>query len=440
MKGLNYLNSLAAEWKGQGVFSLDSMRAVMTQLGNPQDSYKTIHVAGTNGKGSVSSMIASILGNVGYKVGLTTSPHLVIQNERITIDGFSISDELLNNAATEVMLASSKVSRTLSYFEALIACAFLSFRRESVDWAIIEVGLGGRLDATNVILRPEACVIVSIGLDHVSVLGNTLEEITKEKVGIFKSDSIAILGRLNDSCLFEAQKIAKAINVSKIRMLGHDFEYGLRDLVDSREYFLISMHDKIDSRITLNPGLLGAHQVDNAAVAAETCRILDIPVKSIEEGIKTARWPGRLQWISINNRKVLIDCAHNSAGAKTLADYLKRDGISNLNCLFGVLDRPDWKEMISMLIPFVNDWFLMDPPSERKVPSVVVSDYLKSQNTSSVICSNINELEGLMIGSSSDWLATGSIYLIGELVQHLERESNYHLPGTEHLWIRRPLN
>ncbi len=438
MEGLEYLSSLS-QWKGQGGFSLEPMKILMGELGNPQDSYKTIHVAGTNGKGSVSVMFASVFGSAGYKVGLTTSPHLIKQNERIVIDGLPISDDHLNRYAAQVMLAAKKKAVVLSYFEAITAISFIAFANENVDWAIVEVGLGGRLDATNVIKHPEACIVVSIGLDHVSILGNTVEEITREKAGILKPDSMAVIGRLNDSCCYEAKKAANTINVNKFMVLGQDFDYGLRDLVDDTRHILISMHDD-DLGIVLEPGLLGSHQIDNAAIVAQTCKNLGIPKIAIEDGIRQARWPGRLQWISIHDRKILIDCAHNGAGASALSHYLKSGNIKGLSCIFGVLERQDWKDMILSLQPFISEWYLLEPPSDRKISSRVVQEFIKTLNVNAVIINDINGLDDVLEDSTSDLLFTGSIYLIGEVVQHFEKESNYRLPGMECLWIRRPLN
>ena len=183
--GIAYLEKLTP-WNGRGGFALEGIVKVLKRLGDPQDSYPTIHIAGTNGKGSVSSGISSILGAAGYRVGLNSSPHLQSLNERIAIDGLPIDSTALGEFCHDVRVAANRDLVELSFHEAITVVSFLAFREIGVEWAVVEVGLGGRLDASNVISRPAATAIVTIDYDHQAILGNTLAEIAAEKAGIIK--------------------------------------------------------------------------------------------------------------------------------------------------------------------------------------------------------------------------------------------------------------
>jgi len=431
--GIDYLNSLA-QWKGQGGFTLDSMAAVLEKLQNPQNSFRSIHVTGTNGKGSVGAMLSGILGAEGHKVGLTTSPHLIAQNERILIDGMPISDEKLNFFALQVYESSKASSVKLSYFEAITATAFLAFREEQVEYAVIEVGLGGRLDATNLIMKPDACVIVSIALDHTKILGEQEVQIAREKAGIFKEDTIAILGYLSANCANEAIEIAKKKHVSKIRRFGSEFNY---EHTEGGAFQFTSMHESKIETLALQPSLLGSHQLHNATVAAEVALQLNVSKISIEQGIQNSYWPGRLEWIDHANGSLLLDCAHNSAGMNSLISYLDSSRLSSLTALFGVLERHDWKLMVDELIPFVAKWYLKDPPTDRAVSSKEVAEYLKSKGIQSDIITEFHEYFQNVKGQKTG-LVSGSIYLVGAFKKYLKEEQadkSWQRP----IWIRKEI-
>ena len=220
-EGLKYLSSLAP-WKGKGGFTLDKMRALMAELGNPQDTYHSVHIAGTNGKGSVTVALAAMAGAAGFRTGMTISPHLGTMNERIVIDGAPITDELLDIQATKVAEAQERLNIELSFFEGITACAFLAFHAVGVDWAILEVGLGGRLDATNVVRSPRACVIVSIDFDHQDILGPTLECIASEKAGIIKPRAPVYVGSVSKEARDVIYARARSLD-APIYFVGQDF-------------------------------------------------------------------------------------------------------------------------------------------------------------------------------------------------------------------------
>ncbi len=252
--GLSYLSGLRP-WGGKGDFSLSSIKTVMGRLGNPQDSVKSIHVAGTNGKGSVSAGIASILGAAGFSVGLTISPHLARINERIVIDGVPIGDDELSLMAEEVRMASTGIE--LSFFEAITATFFLTAARRKVDYMVVETGLGGRLDATNVISRPEVSCITSIDFDHVAILGDTLPKIAAEKAGIIKGGSLAVVGEVGEDSFGVINDLSTAVS-AKLYGFGRDFSVSI--VGHSRN---VGLYNGIRSSFEIEPKLQGQHQIKN---------------------------------------------------------------------------------------------------------------------------------------------------------------------------------
>ena len=196
MKGLDYLATLT-RWDGTGEFNLTALSRVLNYFGNPQDKVPSIHVGGTNGKGSVCVTTAAIIGAAGYRCGLATSPHLSRINERIVIDGHEVDDYSLSTLALELERSCVRKKETLTYHEALTAMSFLAFFENKVDWMVVEVGLGGTLDASNVISKPEISVITTIDFDHEDILGNSLRLIAREKAGIIKNGSRVVIGPMS---------------------------------------------------------------------------------------------------------------------------------------------------------------------------------------------------------------------------------------------------
>jgi dihydrofolate synthase / folylpolyglutamate synthase len=411
--GLRYLNQLEV-WKGAGGFGIDKIAGVMRELGNPQDAVKTVHVTGTNGKGSVSAMIASILGAEGYKVGLNISPHLVSLNERILVDGLPISDELIGEYALIVKKASENVGQILSFHEGITAIAFVAFRELKVNWAVIEVGLGGRYDASNIISSPEVSVITSIDLDHQHILGNTKPEIAYQKAGIIKKGRPVVVGALDSESFQVVNKVATSLS-SSIYYQGRDFNYtSIHDagLSEEQDSFRYTFQNK--APYTINKVLKGRHQFNNSAVALAVAEILNIREDAKKRGLEQVFWPGRLEVINWKGRIILIDCAHNPHGIATLVDNLKSWGIKSIDLAFGVLDTKDWKTMVDQLQTVAKSWSLLEPISDRALSAEAISEYLSGIGVSNrcygaEISRFLNESElGL-----SPLLITGSIYLIG---------------------------
>lgn len=329
-----YLNSFTNYEQIPGIsyaqpgYSLRHVEELLTRMGNPQLAARTIHIAGTKGKGSVAAMTAQVLSSSGYTTGRYTSPHLHNLRERITIDGGLISEAEFAAAMTELkpFIESMKKDtsfRQLTYFEALTALAFAHFEKKQVDFQVLEVGLGGRLDATNVVAHPAVCIITSISLDHTQILGNTLEEIAREKAGIIKPGCWAVISPqseeaasvISDVC---REKEAKAVQTGKDvtwHKIGGDLH---------KQSLVIEGRT---SKYQVSIPLLGDFQLENAATAVAALEILvsagfAISTADIAQGLAQVKWPGRFQILQ-QYPTVLVDGAHNVASMKRLVNNIK---------------------------------------------------------------------------------------------------------------------
>ena len=313
-------------------FNLDRMFALMEELGNPQEKYPIIHVAGTKGKGSVSALCASALQAAGYKTGLYTSPHLWDYVERIQINGEPISHEKLVALVEEVKPAVAKIPK-LTTFEITTAIGLLAFAKNHVDAAVIEVGLGGRLDATNVV-TPNVSVITSLSYDHMAVLGNTLAEIAGEKAGIIKEGIPVVSAPQPDEALRVLERVAGEKNCLFF-LVGKDVTFErLTSSLDGQSLHVSSLvlrhvedpHFPLATQpevLDLTIPLLGAHQIENAAIAYTVLKISDIPIsdQTIQKGFAGVKWPARFE-ILRRESPVVIDSAHNRDSARRLHETL----------------------------------------------------------------------------------------------------------------------
>jgi dihydrofolate synthase/folylpolyglutamate synthase len=416
--GIDYLNNLTL-WNGRGGFALEGIIRVLKRLGDPQDSYPTVHIAGTNGKGSVSCAVSSILGAAGYRVGLNTSPHLQLFNERIVIDGFPIDDQSLGEFCYDIRSAAAKELVELSFHEAITAVSFLAFREIGVDWGVIEVGLGGRLDASNVISRPAATAIVTIDYDHQAILGNTLGEIAAEKAGIIKPGSPLISGCLPQ----EAERVVhRKADVTKHYRFAT--EYGVAPTPDlgGNTFGYWGKDFPISPMTTFNftSPLPGFHQGHNLAVAATVALAIGMTPENVKEGIEGLYWPGRLEHLDVDGAPIVMDCAHNQAGIRAFTEYLSRQHASGIDLTFGVLDTKNWREMITMLAPYVRHWRLIKPDSERALPLELVSAQIALSGSDIRISSYQSDYDSLARDLVRDReedtrYVTGSMYMIGRL-------------------------
>ncbi|MGI6172679.1 MAG: bifunctional folylpolyglutamate synthase/dihydrofolate synthase [Christensenellales bacterium] len=303
---------------------LENIRALLALLGNPQDSFPCCHIAGTNGKGSVCAFTERVLRESGLKTGLYTSPYLRSYNERIQIDGAPVSDALLVRcgervkAAAEALLEKDIFSTA---FELGTALAFLIFQEEKVDFAVLETGLGGRFDSTNVV-SPVACAIASIGMDHMTVLGDTIEQIAAEKAGIIKENTPVALYPFPQDSVFSVFERACAEKHAPFLPSGN---LALSDVVCDAYGASFALISPAFGKLALRIALPGRHQVQNARLAVALAGLLKekgvpITAESLCRGIENARWAGRLEWVKPN---LLLDGAHNPQGAKALVEFVK---------------------------------------------------------------------------------------------------------------------
>lgn len=373
-------------------FNLDRMRKFMQYLGNPQDDYQIIHVAGTKGKGSVSSLCANVLATQGYKTGLYTSPHMIDFSERIQINGVDIAKEELVEIIDEFRAITDKVPE-ITTFELTTALAFVYFSRQKVEHAVIEVGLGGRLDATNIV-NPIVSVITSISYDHMSILGNTLSEIAGEKGGIIKPKTPVIIAPQKKEARFKLIDLAHE-KKAPIIQVGRDYLYAAETHNLEGQSFLIWTPDEqplvdefiesagrdIWSPIKLRIPLVGFHQVENAATAYATLKTIEklgvkIDQESYQKGFATVKWPGRME-IMHNHPTLVIDSAHNRYSALKLRQAMD-DYFPGLPILlvFGASEDKDIEGMFEELLSRVWRVIATQSTHPRSIDAGVLVDLI----------------------------------------------------------------
>jgi len=346
---VHFLYSLGNEIK-TAKLGLERIRTVLEALGSPHRTGRFIHVAGTNGKGSTCAMIESALRASGRRTGLFTSPHLAEPTERIRLGGepvtasrFAAAFDTVHNCV-ETLLARGVIDLHTTYFETVTAMAFLIFAGERVDEAVIEVGLGGRLDATNVLV-PELCVITPVDFDHEQFLGTSLDAIAAEKAGILKPGVPAVFARQRPEAAEALDRRAAGLRVPVWRT--RDWRIANLELGASGSRFRLSGGLELD----LFCPLPGEHQVENAAAAAMALARLGLPAPAIETGIARARWPGRLELVG-QNPDIILDGAHNPAGARALAAYIDRFYAGRrVVLIFGAMRDKSVAEIAGVLFP-----------------------------------------------------------------------------------------
>jgi len=340
---------------------LATIKSILDNLENPQDTYKCIHVAGTNGKGSIASALASILHTSGYKVGLYTSPHLVRFNERICINNKPVSDANVV-ASYEAVNKASCGARKPTFFELTTAMALYEFGKQKVDWAVIETGMGGRLDATNII-NPAISIISNISLEHQKYLGNTIDRIAGEKGGIIKKGVPVITGVKQKNGVSTLKKIA-----NKQSALFYRFGDAFRVRRGKNGAFTYFGIDNIWRN--MRSGLLGAHQIDNAALVLAACEILnknkaELSIQSIKDGLAQNNWPGRLE-IASSSPFILLDGAHNLIAVRCLTKFLSENLTKRkITLVTGILDDKPYAAMLACLLPLCNKAILTMPKTNR---------------------------------------------------------------------------
>ena len=395
---------------------LQNIKTLMEKLGNPQDKLKIIHIAGTNGKGSCTSFVNSVLVSQGYKVGMFTSPSIYNFEERIRINNKNIPEDKLIELMDEVREVANTLEVFPADFELVTAVAFLYFYREKCDFAIMEVGLGGRLDATNVVDKPLITLITSISFDHQQFLGNTIKEISLEKAGIIKDGVPLVLYSQDTEIMDNIIRVAKSKNskvivndLSKIKILENNKS---GQIIDYKEFRNLKIN------------LLGSHQVKNATISLELLLELrkmgfEISNESIYNGFLTVTWPCRFELVS-KSPDFILDGAHNIDGIEKF--------ISNINfyykdsrkiAIFGVLEDKDYNEMLERIIPCFDMFLTVRPDSERAMEAYELKDKIEALTEKKVYSfDNYQDAinKSFEISSKDDVIsAFGSLYFVGEV-------------------------
>jgi dihydrofolate synthase/folylpolyglutamate synthase len=377
-------------------FGLARMRRVMSAFDHPENAFQSIHVAGTNGKGSVSAMLASVLRESERRVGLYTSPHLERYNERFQINGQPISDRDLDRLTLRLIRRASLP--TLTQFEFLTALAFLYFSEKKVDVAVVETGLGGRLDATNVLDRKVVSIITNIDLDHTEWLGSTREQIAFEKAGIINPTVPVVTG-------------ASGGALTVIRRVAH---------LRRAPLTVVPIPKGRRPPGGIVPVLAGRHQWHNQAIALATLdalrEMLSVSLKNIRRGLRTVKWPGRLEQFRVRGIPVLLDGAHNPAATLTLVNGLKAAKIRRATFLFGALRDKDVARMIKQLQPFVGRAVTVAVGSSRTRSAEELAlrpewkgKAVPADNVASALA------RALSLAKGGTLVVTGSLYLVGEV-------------------------
>jgi len=386
---------------------LERMEKLMESLGNPQDELKVIMVGGTNGKGSTTSCISSILSAAGYRTGSYYSPHLIRYNERFRINGKEITDKVFEEYEDDVLRLFDRGSK-MTEFEALTAIAYRYFADEKADFAVMEIGMGGEFDAVN-IAKPEASIITNVELEHTEFLGDTIEQIVRTKAGIMKHARRRVTGCSGAS--LEALE-----SLYPMRVLERDFFVEPVELNGERTVF-----DYLGKTFyhSLELPLLGRHQIDNAALAIAAIESLDETVKedSVRKGLLDAQNPGRLQVIS-KEPLIVIDAAHNPAGIGALVTNISLFDYDRLIVVFGVMARKDWGTMLKIIGQHADTFIINQPKDKGAAESRLVAkesaQYCETVEVPDVLQSL--EKAKSLAGKKDMILVCGSIYMLGELL------------------------
>lgn len=387
------LAALSARAKFGMTLGLDRVRGALAEVGDPHLGLAVAHVAGSNGKGSTSAMIESIARAAGLRTGLTTSPHLARFAERIRIDGAPIEDDPFEEALARALEAAGG---ELTFFEVLTVAAFVAFREANVDLAVLEVGLGGRLDATNVVERPLACAITSISLEHTAVLGDTLDAIAREKAGILKRGAPYVLGRLPPEAERAIDDVARAVGAGP-RWTG-----------------------------PLEPvdvALRGEHQRRNAAVASAVAELLAARWPAIRgairRGLDDVRWPGRFEKIALGAHTLLLDGAHNEEGAEALARALEAEGTppERTTLVFGALADKSFAAMLARIAKLAHRRIYTAPKGRAPAPFEALTAIAPGEIVPEPALAIARAVA--LAGPDETVLVTGSLYLVGEVRAHV---------------------
>ena len=411
-EAIEYIHSVF--WKGS-IPGLSRTLTLLEKMGNPHKDLKYVHIAGTNGKGSTAAMTASILQKAGYRTGLYTSPYIYRFHERMQINGEQISDEDLVEITQYVKPLADSMEEAPTEFELVCCIAFEYFKRKQCDIVVLEVGMGGEFDATNVIDTPEVAVITNIGLDHTDVLGSTIEEIALTKAGIFKEGGDAVIYRgvpsvekvFEDVCCQRNVHLKKA-DFDSLKLLSHGLEGQVFDCGE---------------RKALELPLLGHHQLHNAAVVLSIADTLiakgwNITEQNIRDGLREVSWPGRFDIVS-RDPLFIIDGGHNPQCIEALVGNIK-DYLTGRKviALTGVLADKDYGDMYKPVMELVEQFVCITPDNPRKMEAEDLAKYLQAAGAKAEACASVREAvvrSMELAGKDGVVLCFGSLYSIGSI-------------------------
>ncbi|MCX5782522.1 MAG: bifunctional folylpolyglutamate synthase/dihydrofolate synthase [Elusimicrobia bacterium] len=407
---------------------LERIKIFLQRIGSPQKSLNIVHVAGTNGKGSVSKMIASVLSASGYKTALYTSPHLVNIYERIEIDGNSIDEDDLNRLAKRYYKLAKKAG--LTFFEFITAVAIVYFKENKVDIAVLETGLGGRFDATNIFEKPLVNVITEIGYEHTEILGNTIEKIAKEKAGIIQECCPVVSGVENSQAKNIIKGVAKTKNAPLIQ-LNKDFKYKINKIDWKNKVQKVFYKSKyLKENVSLS--LLGEHQAKNCSIALAALEVISkngfkINFKKASKILNKVHWPGRFDIRKMKFedkvKTLILDGAHNPSAIKAFVKTFISSpwGNEKVAVLFNVMKDKDYKSMVKILLPIVKKVILLPTGLKREISinklSSLWKKYIGKRN---VI--NLESLKDVLckLKDENIFLVCGSLFLVGKLMKEIK--------------------
>ena len=392
--------------------SLDRLSKLLYKLGNPHlDLPKTIHIAGTNGKGSIQSFIRNILISNGYSCDAYISPHLSKFNERIVLNNRDVSTKKLYDTLKFVEKIND--NNNITFFEITTAVAFVLFQRSNSEFLVLETGLGGRLDATNIIPKKLFSIITPISYDHEEYLGSTIKKITIEKLGIIKNSKNIIISKQKD----EVEKfIRKKLSGSKnLYFYGNNFR--ISKLNKHKFDFKFSSKKKLVSKPKMN----GLHQIENASVALAFSELMkdqnfDLSDKRIDKAIKNTAWPGRLEMLNYKNKKIILDGSHNIDGAKKLNEFLRSKKIRPV-VLFGMINNKKIFNFLKIISDRISYLLALKIPNEKNAFTVnEIGKHCDKLSINYIRIKNINEaLRNIRNSDQKYFLITGSLYLVGSI-------------------------
>lgn len=427
---VDYLLSLLGAFR-DSQFGLERMERLMAELGRPDRAFRTIHIAGTNGKGSTAAMITSALHAAGRTTGLSTSPHLIRFNERMRLNNADISDGDFAAAVEEVRAANESISAVEgrgmhpTFFETVTAVAFCAFRRAGVEWGVVEVGLGGRLDATNVV-EPELAVITPISRDHERFLGSGERSIAREKAGILKSGCPAVM---SDQVAEAAEEIRGRAGELGIRLIESGSAWRAERVASESGFYRFEVVPGADASggreaFPVALGLAGEHQLTNALTAIASLDLLGIETAAIQQGLAEVSWPGRLERVR-GDPEFLVDAAHNPAGATVLARFLKEHCAGRtVHLIYGSSSDKPIAQIAEILFPCTDRVVLTASRVTRSIsPEDLLNIVGRYHNDVTVQPTIETALEWVEqhAGPEDLVVVAGSIFLVGEVKAALKQ-------------------